>query len=134
MKRFPISNSTYVQIFCVKYIPLHCRIWPDFVQKSSLFCQQSLGMIQTHAPIFLKSLYSLDDKIRTTVQLIIIIHIFIKEQVRLLKYIQTVCNLANCVDSLLKRMVQMVRQACWYPLSSTDPNNIGQIWKITCYV
>ena len=55
---------------CVKYIPLLCRIWPDFKQKSSLFYQQSLGMIQTRVPIFLKSPYSLDDKIRTTVQLI----------------------------------------------------------------
>ena len=66
MNRLPISNSTYVQIATVKYFPLLCRIWPDFVQKSSLFCQQSLGMIQTRVPIFLKSLYSLDDKIRTT--------------------------------------------------------------------
>ena len=57
-----------------------------------------------------------------------------KEQVRLLKCIRTVRNLANFVDSLLKRMVQMVRRACWSPLSSTDPNNIGQIRKITCYV
>ena len=48
-----------------------------------------------------------------------------KEQVRLLKCIWTVCCLANCEDSLLKRKVQMVRQVCWYPLSSTDPNNIG---------
>ena len=70
MNRFPISNSTYVQISCVRYIPLLCRIWQDFIQKSSLFCQQSLGMIQTRVPIFLKSLYSLDDKIRTIVQLI----------------------------------------------------------------
>ena len=50
MNRFPISNSTYVQISCAKYIPLLCRIWPDFVQKSSLFYQQSLGMIQTRFP------------------------------------------------------------------------------------
>ena len=70
MNRIPISNSTYVQISCAKYIPLLCQIWPDFKQKSSLFYQQSLGMIQTHVPIFLKSPYSLDDKIRTTVQLI----------------------------------------------------------------
>ena len=70
MNRFPISNSTYVQISCVKYIPLLCWIWPDFIQKSSLFYQQSLGMIQTCVPIFLKSPYSLGDKIRTTVQLI----------------------------------------------------------------
>ena len=61
---FSISTSTYVQISCVKYIPLLCRIWPDFIQKSSLFYQQSLGMIQTHVPNFL------DDKIRATVQLI----------------------------------------------------------------
>ena len=67
MNIFPISNSTYVQISCVKYIPLLCRIWPTFKQKSSLFYQQSLGMIQTCVPIFLKSLYSLDDKIRATV-------------------------------------------------------------------
>ena len=50
MNRFPISNPTYVQISCVKYIPLLCQIWPDFIQKSSLFYQQSLGMIQTCIP------------------------------------------------------------------------------------
>ena len=50
MNRFPISNSTYVQISCVKYIPLLCQIWPTFKQKSSLFYQQSLGMIQTRVP------------------------------------------------------------------------------------
>ena len=44
-----------------------------------------------------------------------------------LSVFQTVCYLANFVDSLLKRKVQLVRRACWYPLSSTDPNNIGQI-------
>ena len=49
MNRISISNSTYVQISCVKYIPLLCRIWPTFKQKSSLFYQQSLGMIQ-HVP------------------------------------------------------------------------------------
>ena len=70
MNRFPISNSTYVQISCVKYIPFLCQIWPQLMQKSSLLYQQSLGMIQTRIPIFLKSPYSLDDKIRTTVQLI----------------------------------------------------------------
>ena len=70
MNRIPISNSTYVQISCAKYIPLLCRIWPDFIQKSSLFYQQSLGMIQTRVPNSLKSPYSLDDKIRATVQLI----------------------------------------------------------------
>ena len=69
MNRFPISNSTHVQMYCVKYIPLLCWIWPTFNQKSSLFYQQSLGLIQTHVTIFLKSPYSLDDKIRTTVQL-----------------------------------------------------------------
>ena len=50
MNRISISNSTYVQISCVKYIPLLCRIWPTFKQKSSLFYQQSLGMIQTCVP------------------------------------------------------------------------------------
>ena len=53
---FSISNSTFVQISCVKYIPLLCQIWPDFIQKSSLFYQQSLGMIQTRFP---NSQYSL---------------------------------------------------------------------------
>ena len=57
-----------------------------------------------------------------------------KEQVRLLKCIWTVCCLANFVYGLLKRMVQMVRWVGWYSLSSTDLNNIGQTWKITCYV
>ena len=51
MNRIPISNSTYVQISCAKYIRLLCWIWPDFIQKSSLFYQQSLGMIQTRVPI-----------------------------------------------------------------------------------
>ena len=50
MNRFPISNSTYVQISFVKYIPLLCQIWPDFIQKNSLFYQQSLGTIQTCIP------------------------------------------------------------------------------------
>ena len=71
MNKFSMLNITYVQITCVKYIPILCWIWPDFIQKSSLFYQQSLGMIQTRVPIFLKSPYSLDDKIRATVQLII---------------------------------------------------------------
>ena len=55
---------------CVKYISPLCQIWPQFIQKSSLFYQQSLGMIQTRVTIFLKYLYSLGDKIRATVQLI----------------------------------------------------------------
>ena len=50
MNRIPISNSTYVQISCAKYIPLLCRIWPQLLQKSSSFYQQSLGMIQTRIP------------------------------------------------------------------------------------
>ena len=50
MNRIPISNSTYVQISCAKYIPLLCQIWPQLLQKSSLFYQQSLGMIQTCVP------------------------------------------------------------------------------------
>ena len=70
MNRFSISNFTYVQISCVKYIPLLCWMWPTSKQKSSLFYQQSLGMIQTCVPIFLESLYSLGDKIIATVQLI----------------------------------------------------------------
>ena len=56
MSRIPISNSTYVQISCAKYIPLLCRIWPQLLQKSSLFYQQSLGMIQIRIP---NSQYSL---------------------------------------------------------------------------
>ena len=64
------SMNISLLISCVKYIPLLCWIWPGFIQKSSLFYQQSLGMIQTCVPIFLKSPYSLGDKIRATVQLI----------------------------------------------------------------
>ena len=41
-----------------------------------------------------------------------------------LSVFQTVCYLANFVYSLLRRMIQMVRWACWSPLSSTDPNVI----------
>ena len=52
-----------------------------------------------------------------------------------LSVFRTVCCLANFVYSLFNgKRVQMVRWACWSPLSSTDPNNISQIWKITCYV
>ena len=50
MNRFPISNFHLCPNSCVKYIPLLCWIWPDFEQKSSLFYQQSLGMIQTRVP------------------------------------------------------------------------------------
>ena len=60
MSKFPVLSISLFSAW----------IWPGFIQKSSLFYQQSLGMIQTCVPIFLKSLYSLDDKIRTTVQLI----------------------------------------------------------------
>ena len=45
-----LFNFTYVQISCDKYIPLLRWIWPTFKQKSSLFYQQSLGMIQTRVP------------------------------------------------------------------------------------
>ena len=38
-----------------------------------------------------------------------------KEQVRLLKCIRTVCNLANFVDYLLKSMVQMVSMGMLVP-------------------
>ena len=73
MNRISISNSTYVQISCVKYIPLLCQIWPTFKQKSSLFYQtkswNDTNMCSKFT-IFLDSPYSLDDKIRATVQLI----------------------------------------------------------------
>ena len=47
-----------------------------------------------------------------------------------LNVFRTVCCLANIVYKWFNwRKVQMVRWACWYPLSSTDPNNIGQIGK-----
>ena len=50
MNRIFNSKSTYVQISRDKYIPLLYQIWPDFIQKSSLFYQKSLGMIQTRVP------------------------------------------------------------------------------------
>ena len=80
---------------------------------------------------FGQALFTLTELAKTTWRLL---HGKQKEQVRLLKCIQTVCDLANFMYSLLKRMIQMVRWACWSPLSSTDPNNISQISKITCYV
>ena len=70
MDRFPISNTTYVQISCVKYIPLLCQIWPGFIQKSSLFYQQSLGTIQTRIPNS-QYFFNIGDKAVFTVQLII---------------------------------------------------------------
>ena len=58
-----------------------------------------------------------------------------KEQVRLLKFIWTVCCLANLVYRLFNgKRFRWGIWMCWYPLSSTDPNNISQTWKITCYV
>ena len=36
----------------------------------------------------------------------------------------------NGKNNMNGKKVQMVRWACWSPLSSTDPNNIGQIWKL----
>ena len=55
-----------------------CKVYPSSLPnlarcrtgKFLVFHQQSLGMIQTCVPMFLKSPYSLGDKIRTTVQLI----------------------------------------------------------------
>ena len=43
-----VGTNIPILTICVKYIPLLCRIWPGFIQKSSLFHQQGLGMIQTH--------------------------------------------------------------------------------------
>ena len=40
----------------------------------------------------------------------------------------------NGKNNMNGKMVQMVRWVCWSPLSSTDPNKIGQTRKITCYV
>ena len=36
----------------------------------------------------------------------------------------------NGKNNMNGKKVQMVRWACWSPLSSTDPNNIGQICKL----
>ena len=46
--QYPIPLMS--KISCAKYIPLLCRIWPQLLQKSSSFYQQSLGMIQTRIP------------------------------------------------------------------------------------
>ena len=48
-----------------------------------------------------------------------------------LNVFRTVCYWANIVYNWFnwKKKVQMVRWVCWYPLSSTHPNNIGQIEK-----
>ena len=99
--QYPIS--TYVQISCVKYIPLLCWIWPDFIQKSSLFYQQSLGMIQTHVPNFPKSPYSLDDKIRTTVQLIT--YTVLQNCLSLFTISQITLNTVPSLSNLAQRLV-----------------------------
>ena len=67
MNRFPITNSLHKsKIPVLNIIPLLCRIWPGFKQKSSLFLPtKSWNDTNMCALIFL-----LDDKIRTTVQLI----------------------------------------------------------------
>ena len=79
MNRIPISNSTYVQISCAKYIPLLCWIWPDFKQKSSLFYQQSLGMIQTrvlihNSPWWQDQSYSSANYIHCSTKLSVTVH------------------------------------------------------------
>ena len=57
-----ISNvNSQIQNPCVKYIPLLCRIWPGFKQKSSLLLPtKSWNDTNTCALIFLKSPLSLD--------------------------------------------------------------------------
>ena len=120
MNRIPISNSTYVQISGAKYIPLLCRIWPDFIQKSSLFYQQSLGMIQTRVPNSLKSLYSLDDKIRATVQLITYTvpqncpSLFTISQITL-NTVPPLCQLRGWASDIFLRVVTWVRSD-WAPM------------------
>ena len=59
------------KILVLSTIPLLCQIWPGFKQKSSLFLPtKSWNDTNTCALIFLFHLIFLDDKIRTTVQLI----------------------------------------------------------------
>ena len=73
MNRFPMSNSLHKSKFPVlSIIPLLCWIWPGFKQKSSLFLPtKSWNDTNMCALIFLLfHLIFLDDKIRTTVQLI----------------------------------------------------------------
>ena len=50
MNRFSMLNFLLSPKSHVQYIPLLCWIWPQLLQKSSLFYQQSLGMIQTCVP------------------------------------------------------------------------------------
>ena len=73
MNRISISNSTYVQISRVKYIPLLCWIWPQLqTEKFLVLPTKSWNDTNTSSKftIFLDSPYSLNDKIRATVQLI----------------------------------------------------------------
>ena len=73
MNRISISNSTYVQISCVKYIPL---LWPNLanIQTEKFLVLPTKSWNDTNTcskfTIFLDSPYSLYDKIRATVQLI----------------------------------------------------------------
>ena len=66
MNRISISNSTYGQISCVKYIPLLCWIWPLQTEKFLVLPTKSWNDTNTCS----KFTNFLDDKIRTTVQLI----------------------------------------------------------------
>ena len=69
MNRISISNSTYVQISCVNYIPNLANIQTE---KFLVLPTKSWNDTNTCSKftIFLDSPYSLDDKIRATVQLI----------------------------------------------------------------
>ena len=65
MNRIPISNSTYVQISCAKYIPLLCRIWPTTpAEKFLVLPTKSWNDTNTCSKftIFLDSPYSLYDQ------------------------------------------------------------------------
>ena len=120
MNRIFNSKSTYVQISCVKYIPLPRRIWPDFVQKSSLLYQQSLGMIQTHVPnsqlcSFCRqsSIHSSANYIHRPAKLSVFISLFTIHCNSLFPYVQLTSAVELSV--LLLRVVTWVRSD-WVPM------------------
>ena len=73
MNRIPISNSTYVQISCAKYIPSSLpNLATTPAEKFLVLPTKSWNDTNMYSKFtnFLVSPYSLDDKIRATVQLI----------------------------------------------------------------
>ena len=90
----PSTNMSLLKKGNVQYIPLLCWIWPQLQQKSSLFYQQSLGMIQTHVPnsqfcSFCRqsSIHSSANYIHCSIKLSVLISQFTTIHIQILSYV-----------------------------------------------